>query len=99
MKCPICCGLGNLPDPNNKIVAEKQIKELAVKTLHNNYFSNRQILKILGWKSMSKVQKILKGVEIMQDNSTRCKHPEDAVKYNSGNKVTQCHKCGKVIKN
>ncbi len=58
MKCPLCKGSGQLEKP--KHLNDIEEKHAAVLLLHDNKFSVRQIMRIVGYKSPNTVQVVIK---------------------------------------
>lgn len=57
--CPICKGEGALKSPKIK-VGEVEMKENATILLRKHGFSYREIMRLVGYKSVGSIQKILK---------------------------------------
>jgi len=51
MRCPICNGSGELPEPNSRIKDDKAERREAAKVLRDAGYSIRQIAGFLGYKS------------------------------------------------
>lgn len=51
MKCPICNGSGELPEPHDRIKDKKSERREAAKVLRAAGYSIRQIADFLGYKS------------------------------------------------
>lgn len=59
MKCPVCKGKGNLPEPR-KVARDRAAERRAMaKVLRSNGYSIRQIADFLGWKSPRSVVEAL----------------------------------------
>jgi DNA-binding transcriptional MerR regulator len=52
MKCPICKGCGELPEPNKIARDRAEEKQAMAKTLRDAGYSLRQIQEFIGWKSV-----------------------------------------------
>lgn len=57
VECPVCKGSGKLPKPKHS--NEQQMKEVAVRALHEAGYSHRQIMEFCGYKSTRSISVIL----------------------------------------
>lgn len=53
MKCPICKGRGELPEPRQHGRDRAEEKKAMARTLRNAGYSLRQIQDFIGWKSVA----------------------------------------------
>lgn len=72
MKCPVCKGNGNIPEPHT-FNTLPQLKKKAAHLLRHNGYGIREIQRLLGYKSPRSITKILEPKQrllVVDDNET-----------------------------
>lgn len=60
IKCPICDGTGNIKAPKNSTEARKRRQSEVANKLRSEGYTIREIMALLGYKSTTSVQLLLK---------------------------------------
>lgn len=60
IKCPVCSGNGELTAPKNNTESRKRRKTIIAKKLREEGYTIREIMALMGYKSTTSVQLLLK---------------------------------------